>query len=105
MLDVKSRASRLVLAELTGLPLAVLSEYRPTLTELDAIDDGGADCQVCDTEAAAVEVQWYGRTRDGEPVTGACCRSCVGQALAHGDVDPYEPVELEHLPLVPKAGR
>jgi hypothetical protein len=105
MLDMKFMADRRQLAELTGIAIEVLDEYRPTLTELDRMDNHGEDCGACCRESAVVEVQWYGRTRGREEqVSGACCRSCVGGALALEDVDPYGTVELEFLPLVPKAG-
>lgn len=105
MLNVKFMADRAQLAELTGIALEVLDEYRPVLAERATVDDGGEDCPVCDVEGAKVAVHWYGRTGSAPvPVDGSCCRSCVGPALALTDVDPYGRVELEYLPLVPKAG-
>jgi hypothetical protein len=105
MLDMKFMADRRQLADLTGIALEVLDEYRPVLAEIGRLDDQDADCDVCSVDGAKLAVQWYGRTRGREEqVYGACCRSCVGRALGLEDVDPYGTVELEYLPLVPKAG-
>lgn len=103
MLDMKVKADRRELAERTGIAVAVLDEFRPTLVELDAVDDGGEDCRVCG-EFAPVEVNLYGKTNDSVDVNAQCCRSCVGKALSLNAVDPYQPVEIEYLPLVPRAG-
>lgn len=99
MLDIKYLADRRDLAAATGIALEVLDLYRPVLTELDVIDDGGEDCWVCAVDGALIELQWYGRTVDGTYVTDSCCRGCVGRALILGDVDPHQPVTVEYLPL------
>lgn len=104
MLDMKLKADRRELADRSGIAVEVLDMYRPALTELDAIDDGGEDCQVCALVGAVVEVHWYGSDDRAVPVDGQCCRQCVRSALALGAVDPYQPVEIEYLPLVARAG-
>lgn len=106
MLDMRLKADRRELADRTGIAVEVLDMYRPALTELDAIDDGGEDCRVCDTVGAVVEVHWYGADDRGYLVDGQCCRACVGTALELDDVDPNQPtpVEIEYLPLVARNG-
>jgi hypothetical protein len=106
--DMKLATDRRELAELTGIAVSVLNQYRPKLMELPQLNNYAEDCTVCDTVGAVVAVNWYGWTVNAaaspEPVSGQCCRSCVGRALQLEDADPYAPVELEYLPLVPKAG-
>lgn len=104
MLDMRLKADRRELADRSGIAVEVLDMYRPALTELDAVDDGGGDCQVCALVGAVVEVHWYGADDRGYLVDGQCCRVCVGKALELDDVDPYQPVEFEYLPLVARAG-
>lgn len=89
----------LQLAAKTGIPADVLYRFRPKLTDLDAIDDGGEGCGVCADEGAFIEVHWYGRNGDGEDMENGCCRGCLGRALIAADVDPDYPVEIAYLPV------
>ncbi|HEV2931262.1 MAG TPA: hypothetical protein VGW74_21480 [Propionibacteriaceae bacterium] len=106
MLDMRLRGDRRELADRTGIAVEVLDEYRPKLFVRDRVEDGGEDCPVCAVLDAVVEVHWYGADDRGYLVEGSCCRACVGAALAADDVDPNQPtpVEIEYLPLVPRAG-
>jgi hypothetical protein len=100
MLTTKTAEGRQELAKQAGLDSMMLDEYRPVLTVLDVIDDGGEECKVCMEEGAFVAVNFYGRTTGSEQdAYGTSCRACVKRALELAEVDPYGRVEIEYLPL------